>query len=264
MKRMRSYKDGPTAIEDRFVAFIDILGFGDLVRRMTSGELELFKTIKKMLESILKHETRTYNSVVQALAFRTLQMTSFSDYVVISDLTDEYFNVLLAAQELYMRLLLEGILCRGAIARGPIYHSGRIIFGEGLILAYKLESRAAIYPRIIVTDEVQQKFAESDVQSDDIDIKSSQMLARDHDGLWFINPFGYPRGWLAYRQGEDPEEVTQRKLERIRARIIDGLTHAQQQSISHLDRVAKHRWLVRQFNAALAVEGRTKPLPIDI
>jgi hypothetical protein len=254
----------PAPVEDRFVAFIDILGFQDLVRRMIDErEWVLFETIKASLESILKDENRIYDPDFQIPGSRTRQMTSFSDCVVISDLRDEFFGVLLAARSLYIRLLFGGILCRGAIARGLTYHAGRVVFGEGPILAYKLESQAAVYPRIIVTDEVNQTLAARDAHSR-LNIKFSSMLAQDNDGLWFIDPFAYPLTWAAYRDNENPEEVIQRALGSVRERIVDGLTRAQNQKPLKVWQIAKHKWLARRFNMALTAEGRSEPTRIEI
>ena len=50
--------------------------------------------------------------------------------------------------------LQEGILIRGAITRGELFHYGDTIFGPALVEAYELESKIAIYPRIIFTRDV--------------------------------------------------------------------------------------------------------------
>ncbi|HEX3855934.1 MAG TPA: hypothetical protein VHY30_01400 [Verrucomicrobiae bacterium] len=261
MKNQISCANNSATLEDRFVAFIDILGFRDLVQRMTSGELELFKTVKTALESILENEARNYDPYTRIS--HTRQMTAFSDCIVISDLADQFSGVLFAARDLYIRLLLGGILCRGAIARGLTYHSGRVVFGEGLIRAYELESQAAIYPRIIVTDEVQKRLAESDAASP-LNIKFSPILARDHDGLWFIDPFAHPRTWTAYRPDENPEEVKSQAFNTVRKRIVDGYTRAQQKIPLNLGQIAKHRWLAQRFNTTLSAERRTEPTQIEV
>ena len=224
------------------------------------GDIELLKNIQEALESILRDETRFNDQEMRRYFSRTRQMTLFSDSIVISDLQDKFFGVIVAAMSLSARLLREGILCRGAIVRGKIYHSGRIAFGEGLIRAYDLERNAAVYPRIIVTDELQRRLTESDAQSP-LNIRFASMLVRDHDGLWFIDPF-HSSSWPGYGSDENPEDVKLRALEKMRTRIDDGLTHVQERKA--LWEIAKHRWLARRFNVTLAAEGRTEPARIDV
>lgn len=80
-----------------------------------------------------------------------LQMTAFSDCYVLSEVAPAW-HVLAAVQALGSRFLAEGILTRGAVVQGSAYHNGRVLFGPGIVDAYKLESEVAKYPRILVTD----------------------------------------------------------------------------------------------------------------
>lgn len=47
-----------------------------------------------------------------------------------------------------------GLLMRGGLARGNIYHRAGVVFGPGLIRAVTLEEEVAIYPRIVVAKDV--------------------------------------------------------------------------------------------------------------
>lgn len=90
---------------------------------------------------------------------------------------------------------------RGGISRGKTVHTGDILYGEGMLNAYYLESKAAIYPRIIIDP----KF----VPEIEAGYKAA-FLAQDADGLWFIDPFAM--GVLAgnvealLEDGYDPSE----------------------------------------------------------
>lgn len=250
-------------LEDRFVAFIDILGFRNLLKGMAKGRSELFDVIKNSLESVLAEEKELYDRTsVRRLFSPTREMTCFSDHVVISDVPDQWFSLLLAARNLYTRFLFKGILCRGAIARGATLHDGRIVLGHGLIRAYELESSAAIYPRVIVIDEIRRKLVKSDSESP-FNVRFASMLIRDHDGLWFVDPFGHPRVGAAYRTGENGEEVALRALTIQRNQILQGLGWARKKRLP-LGQIAKHKWLANRFNETLAAEGRKSPPQIRI
>jgi hypothetical protein len=242
-----------TELEERVVAFIDILGFRELVARMTAGDSELIETVLSAFSAIERVEKQAYNEIGRAM-MPTKEMTFFSDSIAISDLEEHFFRVVLAARSLHIHLLFGGILTRGAIARGPTYHDKRIIFGEGLNRAYELERHAAVYPRIIVTDEIRQRLEKTDAEIP-FNISFLPMLARDHDGLWFIDPFARPRPWERYRDGEDRKKKAVEGLARIRGRIAHGLFGIQSAHPEQLDRIAKHRWLAQRFNSALQAES---------
>jgi len=47
-----------------------------------------------------------------------------------------------------------GVFVRRGISIGPLYHDTNVVFGPALVEAYKLESRIAKFPRILVSDQV--------------------------------------------------------------------------------------------------------------
>jgi hypothetical protein len=62
---------------------------------------------------------------------------------------------LLLAQthKLIKKLILHGIVCRGGIAKGQLIHNHISIFGQAFIDAHNLESKLAIFPRVIIADD---------------------------------------------------------------------------------------------------------------
>lgn len=52
------------------------------------------------------------------------------------------------------RLLEMGYFIRGAITAGNLFHDQHTVYGQGLVDAYQAETGKAIYPRIIVADEL--------------------------------------------------------------------------------------------------------------
>jgi hypothetical protein len=131
------------------VAYIDILGFGELVN---SNKVGIILRAMKIIQRRLREIDGFPNS--------PLRHTMFSDTVVFSaELTDEGIVALIHnVAYLTATLFLKGIFCRGAITNGQLYHRGATIFGPALIDAYRLESLLAIYPRIIVSYELAERF----------------------------------------------------------------------------------------------------------
>ena len=165
--------------QDRVTAFIDILGFGSLVEKSTNNT-DLQKSIKAALESVSpktiaeKDFVRINESVippekldeVKALAALFTQavrgqhevaVSYFSDCITISALVEDVLAsqmVLDLACKLSIRIWSDHRLTlRGGITQGLLYHvDGGQIFGPAMNRAYYLESKLAIYPRIIIDD----------------------------------------------------------------------------------------------------------------
>ncbi len=158
----------------RIVTFIDILGFKNLIydsENDTNIRQVIFKALKffKKWESPdrwgLKHieieEDAQYKGLPNFEIAKLTTCTCFSDSIVISvkinDLNiNEIFSTLVAnLADMGNYLMRNKILIRGAITIGNLYHNKNgIIFGSGLIEAYELESNNAIYPRIILSQNL--------------------------------------------------------------------------------------------------------------
>lgn len=159
---MTNHRDD-TDYEECIVTFIDILGFRHLIDESSAAH------IRKILRIFRKH-AKPYDdktgpgdrglisqpkmeivsdAVVRA---RTIH-TDFKDGALFQELLD-----LVLIQSL---CLYEGILIRGAVTIDRM-HVGRDlegpVFGPGLVKAYQMEEREAVYPRIIIDEAVMERF----------------------------------------------------------------------------------------------------------
>jgi hypothetical protein len=131
----------------RYVAFVDILGFSDIVVRnagpeMTEQRLALVKTLHEIGNRELDKE---YGE-----DFRFQQ---FSDSMIISDKATRtgLFNLLDAIAGLGRDLLANGFLIRGGIAKGYLHHDDQVVFGPAFLEAYQIETTIAEYPRVVLS-----------------------------------------------------------------------------------------------------------------
>jgi hypothetical protein len=136
---------------ERFCAFIDILGFRDLVARLEkdAGAVEALRDSLK----------EVHNPKIAGFADPKLvdyRTQSISDAVAISTTStpEGLLMIFGSLTVLTESLLAEGYFLRGAIVRGRLYHDDSTIFGEALIRAYDLETRVVRFPRIMVSSEV--------------------------------------------------------------------------------------------------------------
>lgn len=93
-----------------------------------------------------------------------------------------------------MEFLLNGILVRGAISIGDFYIDDLMVWGDAIVKTYILESKNAIYPRIIL----------------DKNVKESAFVDEyiiDSDGIAFIDTLGILSSWIFPDFESDLEEI---------------------------------------------------------
>jgi hypothetical protein len=134
--------------KDKLVAFVDVLGFSDIVNNSHNEKIESYYTY---LESNFKdHISKT-----------GLQYLFISDSIVIlaDESKENIFELTRLLTKIQCGLLLNNIVLRGAISFGNLYinKEGNIIVGNGLIRAYNLEKQA-VNPRIILDRQLISKY----------------------------------------------------------------------------------------------------------
>ncbi|HPT13515.1 MAG TPA: hypothetical protein PK796_01910 [Bacteroidales bacterium] len=246
--------------ECRIVAFIDILGFKEIVKQSVNDTsriqliysvLEYLKdwetTDKWDLKLVEIEEDAQYRGVENFDIRGKTNCTSFSDSIVISVKVDNNVNEMastLVSNLSYIGavLLEKGILFRGGMTIGNIIHNDNgTVFGQGLIDAYQLESKSAKYPRIILSDKLISEL------NFPIDAKRNrypyhQYIDRFDDGCVGFHQMIY------FQVMENWTEMTQEKLtsslSKIRKVIINGLDA----SFENPEIFEKYKWLSEQYN----------------
>ena len=236
-------------LQQRIVAFLDILGFQDLMHRMDGAEPELADRVHHCLAGAHAKEAGIYESTT-----RRVEMTSFSDCTVISGSLDDAVEVLGKAAYLTRDFVIHGILSRGAVVVGKAYHQERILFGPAVVFAYDAERNVAKYPRIYVADEIA-NVVRADPRASAGRYHVAQALRRDSDGCWFLDVF------LAALAG-NPGGRQQQFLS-IRHHLESDLHRALRGR--RTDIVAKYRWLIARFNETVPQHfaGLVRPIDID-
>jgi hypothetical protein len=126
-------------------------------------------------------------------------------------------------------LRAEGFFVRGGLTLGALHVSDHALFGPALVEAYDLESRAAAYPRIVLSR------AAAETQRG---TAGGSVLLRDDDGQTFIDYLG-----AVFDEPDDPLSL----LRSHREIVIDRL-HSSRRHKRHWE---KHRWLAEYHNAVI-------------
>ncbi len=161
---------------NHFVAFVDLLGFSEMVAHDAKASPGDRLFVEKLFEVNREIESKIASSG------RRFSLTQFSDSIVISLPLDQsaVYEFISVVSSYQLLLLSRGLLCRGGISYGKHFSSGSFIFSDALITAYKLESQQAKFPRILVSEDLVQLF--------DIDkTRLNEILIREDDGAVFVN-----------------------------------------------------------------------------
>lgn len=232
--------------KDKIVAFIDILGFESLILAMAKTP-ELHQRIYLALTQI---RSMRESSLRSNSAQSGLEINQFSDSIAISaePSKEGFFSVVWACGWLHANLLYSGILTRGGISIGQVVHESDIIYGEAMLRAYRIESSAAVYPRIVVDEEI--------FKLPDMGL-NKPFLVQDADGLWFIDPFEFEASCSNADElasdGYDPREIY---FEELGRHIEYGLSNA-----ARVDHKSKWQWLKNRYEAAFTLHksgGKTQ------
>lgn len=219
------------AYEERLILFIDFLGFQEHVDHTVDDPTFLNRLVSAL-------ETLREVGMEQEV-FQSQKMTHFSDSVALSFRIEErsaVFWMLTQIRLAIFNLAGEGFLVRGAVTAGPLYHTPEILVGPAMVRAYHLESRVAIFPRVLIDPAVIQiaRLHRSTIHHADDEehyVRSGLATAED-DWLW-IDYISYE----AYDSAGANTDEYPFYLERIGQMIATGLSHP---SISV---VRKHVWL---------------------
>jgi hypothetical protein len=130
---------------ERYCAFIDILGFREMIVQLDQGGATAASVIELM---------QTIRAPVDTSA--DIRVESISDAVAISSGTDPRAlqTLLDMIEKLTIKLLVLGFFIRGGLVKGRLYHDRNTIFGNALVRAYHFESHIARYARVVVSREV--------------------------------------------------------------------------------------------------------------
>lgn len=183
--------------EPRIVCFIDILGFSELIKIYDS---DLSSTI---LQDIQESFSITKLELIDSLKqqnkdlFKHLKYQTFSDNICISipyfdnelDFITNFNFLSLYVRGFQSVMMSKGFYTRGGISLGSYYTDNNIIFSKGLVNAYFLESKKAIFPRVVIDKIIIDKLLNYNPKQ----IKFfglDKIIVFDWEQIAFINPFG--------------------------------------------------------------------------
>lgn len=191
--------------ENRIVCFLDILGFSEIIKEYDINEdsSALQKIQKAFKEAIFSLKSALKISQKQD-ASEFLEYKVFSDNICISipyfenepDFMSNFATITLYVRLLQNALASHGFLVRGGIACGSYYADDNFIFSGGLVKSYLLESKKAIYPRVLIDSDIIIRLSTYEKKSL-YQYGLANVLVEDNKGDIFLNSLGFINNSIA-------------------------------------------------------------------
>ena len=257
--------------EKRIVAFVDILGFKTIIEDSVCDT----SLRRKALEATEIIHSRRGGKI------EGTQVTTFSDSAVIScplNMRNALFYTIIDIIHLQLELGNKGLMLRGGIAIGDVYHDDDIVFGLAMNEAYFLESKVAKFPRVVIRRETLDEgfvntegLSKYEIETNWQDlmtlVKPDNYNENENDeNLFFIDFLRQDNELTDF--GDEYYEW----LKAFRVAIVEGLNRYSKASSDYqvmslpdrteADRVfKKYRWLLSYWNHVVEDETAYYPVP---
>lgn len=136
--------------EDKYVCFIDLLGFKNAIRNSTHA---IFDSSPAYIKDALSAMEKSIDN--NEFFFRGASIIQVSDSIIISCPVEpnNLYYLIDRVVRLQQELLSWGFPTRGAITKGKLFHEGTIIFGPAYTKAVELEGKVE-FPIVMLSDEI--------------------------------------------------------------------------------------------------------------
>lgn len=229
---------------ERYVAFVDILGFSEIVKRSETNT-RLYDALVRTLSAM---QARRAIEGAEEVDF---QFQSFSDSVVVSSASsiNGLAHLLTAIGVLTLDLMQEALLIRGAVAKGKLYHAKGVMFGPAFIEAYQIEKTITKYPRVVLSKQTYEDHKASSLH------RSSIMLSEDGPPcLSIFEP-------LEHLLSKDDTRIEATEAA-TRCRI--AIQSLLDNSIHNPSHYGKLRWLAIQWNRKIPLTQERIIFPLEV
>jgi hypothetical protein len=168
------------ATQDKYIcAFVDILG-----ARKRGNELDLAIKMDKYYDHVVSKnfsfEEDNEDILIRSISDGIIFAKKIGDNFLRASLDIITFMAKLSKWALFYT----ESLIRGGIAQGSLYIGKHIVFGEALIKAYEIESKEAVYTRIVIEEEIIKEIKRRNCDSANSDL---ELFTRtDFDGRIYV------------------------------------------------------------------------------
>lgn len=132
-----------------YTALIDVLSYRNRLNHDVQSGKESFK-------DDLLHALSIFDSVNNAI----FNVQAISDTIIITcNSHDRFVEFLNLLRKVFISFMSRGLFIRGGVAYSKHFQSGRITYSHAVARAYELESKEAIYPRVVIDRNILDMYA---------------------------------------------------------------------------------------------------------
>jgi hypothetical protein len=219
-------ESGCPSLQHSVVAFLDILGYRQMILKANeqNSSQEFLKNLHRTLVSAVNHLRDPLCEANEIFKSSVLdkdlhKVVTFTDNIVIAypiiryaeDAEWELGQIFSQIANYQLTLAKAGFFVRGAITIGDIYIDDYVVYGQGLVDAYTVESTRARDPRVILADAAHKATKKHLMYySDPSRAPQVRQFFRDTDSQLFVNYL--EQTMIAeYELGPDFESIIQHK-----------------------------------------------------
>lgn len=226
--------------QKRIVAFLDVLGFQTKLNEFEE-EAITYHIKNGVLTSLKANEfVGIFKEVIGLMDKFNCNYYLFSDNICI---TVDPFNerslavdILFTISTLFKRFSELGYFLRGGIDFGYMLDEEDIALGVPLANAYLMESHNAIYPRIIISDNLKLYLDDLSITDENTKFNIVNFINKNCE-IWYINPF--------YNIIKSDDKIS--FFNNYKESILKSLAETKNKERLHI----KHQWLANQYNEFL-------------
>lgn len=186
---------------NRAVAFLDVLGFREKLKtfeseakKYISDNIAIDEEKTKGVSERANEFITTFKNAVGRLDKDKYRYYLFSDNICITSTNDttplDLLDLLFVISELYYEFAQQGYFLRGGIDYGLFIDEEEIAVGLPLVVAYELESKYAVYPRIVISDNFADQFQIYNTEGEKVfDYLYADMLIKNSCEIKYLNIF---------------------------------------------------------------------------
>jgi hypothetical protein len=203
-----------SVLTDQYILFFDFLGTSAAAKGWPPDRLNEFVRLldwisKRRTPASISGHAREDGSYSIRI---TPETSTFSDHVVITYTAADaggsgkmlesvwteivFMDCIRILGEVAEGAMNVGLLIRGGLSFGQLYHKDGVVFGEAMIDAYGLENDA-VYPKVAISHRVMEKLTHEQPTN----LRS--LLIQDQDTTWHLNYF---RGMVAAARVPDGQD----------------------------------------------------------
>ena len=156
-----------------YAALLDVLGYRHYLERdRACGTLEFQSQLSEAL------------SVFDKVSDTDFNVRAISDTIIVTCLKHDHFPELLEIlRDVFIAFMQQELFIRGGIAYSRHFQSGRLTYSHAIARAYELETKSAVYPRIVVDKNIIDMYK---VGKGLPDITNIDSLCQEN-GVYFLN-----------------------------------------------------------------------------